>query len=65
MPKVGQMQGVPAHIETLKADDERRHPARCRHAYGRGKRRICVNTESSIYNLNCHTAKNCDYYEER
>ncbi len=65
MAKVSQMQGVPAHLETLRKKDERRHPAHCKHAYGTGKNRICMCTMSSNYNLQCSSAKHCIYYEKK
>lgn len=65
MPKVSQMQGVPAHLTTLKSDGKRRNPARCIFAYGVGKKRICTSPQSTFYNAQCTSAKNCDYYEER
>ncbi len=64
MARVAQMQGVPAHLEVLKADGKRRHPAHCIHHEGSGKNRICTNTESPIYNQKCRSAARCDYYWE-
>ncbi len=59
------MQGVPAHLEVLHSNDNaRRHPAYCIFAKRKGKSRMCVNPHSEYYNLGCHSAKNCDYYEE-
>lgn len=58
------MQGVPAHLETLKSKDkQRRHPAYCRFHQGVGKKRICKNFHSPFYNLHCQSASKCEYYE--
>lgn len=63
---VRHMQGVPAHIETLRPNDgKRRHPARCIYAEGKGVNRICTNPLSPIYLMNCKSSSKCDYYEER
>lgn len=64
MARVRDMQGVSAHLEYLKSDGKRRHPAHCIFHEGTGKNRICTNTQSELYNRNCKSAKNCDYYEE-
>lgn len=49
MPKVSQMQGVSAHLTTLKSDGKRRHPSYCIFADGKGKNRICTSPQS--YNI--------------
>lgn len=60
------MQGVPAHLETLHSDDGvRRHPAHCMFAEGKGRSRICGNPHCEYYLLPCHSAKRCDYYEDK
>lgn len=60
------MQGVPAHLEMLKASGKsRRHPSRCRFADGTGKNRICKCNRSQMYLLSCHSAAKCDYYSEK
>lgn len=64
MARVREMQGVPAHLEYLKSDGKRRHPAHCIFHEGTGANRICTNPRCEIYYKNCKTAKNCDYYEE-
>lgn len=65
MPKVSQMQGVPAQIERLKPNDnKRRHPAHCIFADGKGKARRCTCTQSPKYLGKCNSAKQCDYYVE-
>lgn len=64
MARVRDMQGVSAHIEYLKSDGKRRHSARCIFHDGTGKARICTNTQSSIYNRRCGSARCCDYYME-
>lgn len=64
MAKVRDMQGVPAHLEYLKSDGKRRHPAYCIFHEGKGAMRICVNPQSELYYKNCKSSKNCDYYEE-
>lgn len=65
MARVREMQGVSAHLEYLKSDGKRRHPARCIFHEGTGKARICMNPQSNIYTEKCNTAKRCDYYEEK
>ena len=65
MPRVRDMQGVSAHLTTLKSDGKRRHPARCIFADGKGEKRICTSPQSSLYMHKCKSAKMCDYYEER
>ena len=64
MPKVREMQGVPAHLEYLKAKGPRRHPAHCIFHEGTGRSRICTNPQCMNYNAQCKSAKNCDFYEE-
>ena len=63
MPKVSQMQGVSAHLTTLKSDGKRRHPAYCIFANGKGKNRFCTSPQSHNYYKHCTSAKNCEYYE--
>lgn len=65
MAKVKEMQGVPAHLEYLKTDGKRRHPAHCVFHDGVGRNRICTNTQSDMYNRHCNTSKNCDHYKEK
>jgi len=64
MPRVRDMQGTPAQLEYLKSDGNRRHPAHCMFHEGTGRSRICTNPQSKKYYENCHSAKNCDHYEE-
>ena len=64
MAKVSQMQGVPAHLETLKVNGKRRHPARCKFHDGKRQARICKCNKCSNYLLRCPSASKCDYYEE-
>lgn len=64
MARVRDMQNVPAHLEFLKSDGKRRHPAKCIFSEGIGKNRVCTNPQSRLYYQHCNTAKNCDYYEE-
>lgn len=64
MPRVRDMQGVPAHLEYLKADGKRRHPAHCIFHEGTGVNRVCTNPTCEKYYERCNSAKNCDYYEE-
>jgi hypothetical protein len=60
------MQGVSAHLVTLKKSDKnRRHPARCQFAEGIGKKRICKCPRSQRFILPCHSAVRCDYYAEK
>lgn len=63
MARVRDMQGVPAHLEYLKSDGKRRHPAYCIFREGTGKSRICTNPAGPKYRQSCNSAKNCDYYE--
>lgn len=65
MAKVSQMQGVPAHLTTLKSDGKRRHPAHCLFAEGKGKARKCTCPQSTNYNCLCRSSVHCDYYEEK
>ena len=65
MARVREMQGVPAHLEYLKAKDKRRHPARCKYAEGKTKERICkCENNSNKFLLHCPSSKDCEYYEE-
>ena len=64
MPRVRDIQGVPAHLEYLKSDGKRRHPAHCIFHEGTGKSRICTNPTGGKYYQPCNSAKNCEYYEE-
>ena len=64
MARVRDMQGVPAHLEYLKGDGKRRHPAHCIFHEGVKKKRICTNSQCEIYCQHCNSAKNCNYYEE-
>lgn len=66
MPKVSQMQGVPAHLETLKSDGKRRYISRCIHSIHKGNHKYECTCKYSAYNDQlCRSSKNCDYYEER
>jgi len=65
MPKVRQMQGVPAHLETLKVTDKRRHPSHCVFHEGPGRNRICKCTVSPNYEIHCRSAAKCDFYKEK
>lgn len=61
---VRHMQGVPAHLEVLKATDgKRRHPTHC--IFCEGKERICTNPLAVYYNERCRSSKRCNYYEEK
>lgn len=64
MSRAREMQGVPAHVEYLKSNDKRRHPAHCIFHEGSGEKRICTNPVGELYLKHCKTSKNCDYYEE-
>lgn len=64
MVKIRDMQGVPAHLEYLKSDGKRRHPAHCIFHEGIGRSRICTNPQCEKYYETCNSAKNCDFYEE-
>ena len=57
------MQGVSAHLETVKAKGRRRHPSYCKYAKGKGKDRKCLCKKSQVYLLHCSSAANCDWYE--
>ena len=66
MGKLAKMQGVPAHIETLMKKDERRHPAKCKYADGKGKARTCkCKKNANYYSLPCHSAARCDFYKPK
>lgn len=61
---VRHMQGVPAHLEVLHANDgKRRHPTRC--IFCEGKERICTNPHAGYYRERCRSSSKCPYYEER
>lgn len=65
MARVRDMQGVSAHLETLKSKDgKRRNPAKCIFHEGIGKARVCKNERSPLFTLGCHSSKNCDFYSE-
>ena len=64
MPKVSQMQGVSAHLEVLKSDGHRRHPAHCIYAIGKGKNRKCNNANYNNYQCECHSAVRCSAYAD-
>lgn len=62
---VRNMQGTPAHLETIKTTDGvRRHPAHCVYADGRGKQRKCSCKICPNYGCGCNSASRCDYYED-
>lgn len=65
MSRVSEMQGVPAHITTLKSDGIRRHPSYCIFAEGKGKARICTCAQGPNYYKHCNSAARCDYYERK
>lgn len=65
MARVSQMQGVPAHLTTLKSDGQRRHPSRCIYAEGKGKERKCTCPQCELYNERCRSCVHCEHYEER
>lgn len=60
------MQGTPWHEEYLKCNDkQRRNISRCKYSNHMGKRiYICNCDKSPYYKLECHSCKNCGYYEE-
>lgn len=65
MARVRDMQGVPAQITTLKSDGERRHPAWCIYAEGKGKSRFCTCPLSEIYMEHCSSASRCSHYQKK
>ena len=65
MARVRDMQGVPAHIVTLKSDGIRRHPSYCIFADGKGKNRVCTCPQSPTYYKNCNSAAKCNYYDRK
>lgn len=65
MARVSQMQGVSAQLETLRSNDERRHPAHCIFAEGKGKARICTCPQSGLCYKHCGSAQRCECYEEK
>ena len=58
------MQGVPAHLTTLRKpiNEKRRHPAHCIYSKGTGKNRICTAVQCTTYDRNCRTSVHCEYY---
>ena len=63
--RVGEMQGVPAHITTLKSDGIRRHPAPCVFADGKGRARRCMCPQSPVFYGQCTSAAKCDFYKRK
>lgn len=64
MAKVSQMQGVQAHLETLKKKDKQRHQARCIFFIKGSK--ICDCPQNlNYYTHRCGGSSRCDFYEER
>ncbi len=63
MPKVREMQGVSAHLVSLKSDGRRRHPSYCIFAEGKGKSRQCTCPQSPIYYDYCNSASKCEFFE--
>lgn len=64
MSKLAKMQGVSAHLVTLKSDGKRRHPAHCVFSKGIGAQRTCGCEKCPKYCLRCTSATRCDYYKE-
>lgn len=65
MRQAREMQGVPAQKTVLRKPkgDKRRNIAWCRHSQHLGNRiYICRNEKCCLFNLECHSSKNCDYY---
>lgn len=63
---VRHMQGVPAHLEVVKSDGERRNIAWCVHSIHLGNHRYeCTRKESPYNDELCHGAKRCAYYRKR
>ena len=63
---VRNMQGTPAHLETIKTTDgTHRHPARCIYANGKKNERKCTCWQCPNYTLHCGSASRCDYYEDK
>ncbi len=61
---VRHMQGVPAHIETLRDNKhKKRHKARCKFIIKPEK--ICDCMNSAYFNKLCGGSSRCDYYTER
>ena len=66
MARVREMQGVSAHLVTLKCNDgKRRHPSRCIFATKMNGERICTSPQSPIYYGKCTSSAKCNYYEEK
>ena len=71
MARVREMQGVPAHLEYLKRNDEeqkkrRRNIAHCIYSKHIEKRiYICTCKESPNFNVECHNSRNCSIYKEK
>lgn len=62
---VRHMQGVAAHLTTLKSDGKRRHPSRCIFAKGKNGSRICTCPQGPLYYKQCKSASRCEFYEEK
>ena len=66
MNEIKKLQGVPTQIEYLKPKGGRRHIAWCKYSEHKGNRRyICKNPESPYSEIECHSCKQCDYYEDK
>ncbi len=62
---IQRMQGVPAHLEVLKATDKRRNISRCKYSEHKGRKVYICHCEKSGYNKKqCHSSKICAYYVE-
>ena len=64
MAGVKNMQGVPAHLETIKSKDRRRNMSRCIFLLKPSK--ICDCAQNlGYYRQRCGGSSKCDYHEEK
>lgn len=64
MSKVRDMQEISERFDMLQSEEERRHPAWCRFAQGKGKARTCKCPQSPMYFKQCYSAVKCNCYEK-
>lgn len=66
MARVRDMQGVPAHLETLHTNDRRRNKAHCIHSEHTGNRvYICHCQDSGYREKACGGSSRCAYYVDK
>lgn len=64
MAGVRHMQGVPAHLTTLKGDGKRRDKRRCIF-YDKDDKSCTCAQNLNYYNCTCGGSSKCEHYEEK